>query len=347
MVAVGFLFIGIFMGITDRVKNWISKDILDGVYPPGSKLPTRLLMMEKYGIARASIDKVIRQLVEEGLLSSTQGSGTYVLDVKNAEPHIYVVLNTEIECEEANSFHAKLSQLLAKLSRNTKHTILGSRQFENNFSEVLQNPWSRVIWSRPSIKSYGYIATLDKASIPQILINRPIPAYNFVTTDTLAAVKSIFETVKAEELQARMGLIVPSLDLEESFLAEREVYFHQMVYEYGFSLNFLGRTEDKSTRGILAVIRQALDKVDEIDYLFVPDFYMVPFVVTLADERGINLGKDLKLITIDWNEDVNSRGILCVKQKWDEMFQQALNWAEAETIEKIQSYVCPELQVQN
>ena len=332
------------MGVTDRVKNWISKDIRDGVYPPGTKLPTRMTMMEKYNIARASIDKVIRQLVEEGLLSSTQGSGTYVLDTRNSEPHLYIVLNTEKECEEANAFHSKLSMMLTNVSKDMKHTIVGSKDFEKSFSEVLQNNRSRVIWSRPSIKSYGYIASLYKAGIPQILVNRPIPAYNFVTTDTRKAIKDVFEHVKSENDKARMGLIVPSLDLEESFLAEREVYFHQMVFEYGFSLAYMGRTNDKSTKEILPIIREALDRVEDMDYLFVPDFYMVPFVISLADERGIKIGKDLNVITIDWNEDLGGNGIICIKQEWDEMFQRALDWAQAETVEKIQEFIAPEIQ---
>ena len=331
------------MGVTDRVKNWISKDIREGVYPPGTKLPTRMVMMEKYNIARASIDKVIRQLVEEGLLSSTQGSGTYVLDNRNTEPHLYVVLNTEQECAEANVFHTKLSMMLAAVSREIKYSIVGSKDFEKSFSEVLQNAHSRVIWSRPSIKSYGYIASLSKAAIPQILINRPIKAYNFATTDTKVALDKVFEVVKGQMPKARMGLLAPILDLEESFLAEREVYFHEKVYDYGFSLTYMGRVKDKSTKEIFPVIREALDQIENMDYLFVPDFYMVPFVISIASERGIVVGKDLKLITIDWNEDMKEKGIICVKQKWDEMFEIALDWAQNETVTKVQKFIPPEL----
>jgi len=331
------------MGVTDRVKNWISKDIREGVYPPGTKLPTRMVMMEKYNIARASIDKVIRQLVEEGLLSSTQGSGTYVLDNRNTEPHLYVVLNTEVECEEANMFHTKLSMMLTSVSREIKYSIVGSKDFEKSFSEVLQNAHSRVIWSRPSIKSYGYIASLSKAAIPQILINRPIKAYNFTTTDTKIALDEVFKEVKEQAPRARMGLLAPILDLEESFLAEREIYFHEKVYEYGFSLSYMGRVKDKSSRELFPVIREALDQTKNMDYLFVPDFYMVPFVISIASERGITIGKDLNLITIDWNEDMKEKGIICVRQKWDDMFKIALDWAQAETVGKVQEFIPPEI----
>jgi len=331
------------MSITDRVKNWISKDISDGLYPPGTKMPTRMDLMKKYNIARASVDKVIRTLVKEGLLASTQGSGTYVLDRREAKPHLYVVLNTEAECEEATSFHSKLSLMLASVSTDVKCTIVGSREFDKNFSEVLQNSLSRVIWSRPSIKSYGYIATLDKANIAQILVNRPIPAYSYISTDTQIALRSAFECIQKQVPHARMGLLVPRLDLEESFLSEREIFFHQMLYEHEFSLKFFGRAPNKSTREILTQVRAALDKVDEMDFLFVPDFYMVPFVITLADERGIELGKDLSLLTIDWDEDAHTKGIICLKQNWDEMFQKALDWAQHPTVEKMQELIAPEV----
>ena len=208
---------------------------------------------------------------------------------------------------------------------------------------MLQNAHSRVIWSRPSIKSYGYIASLSKAAIPQILINRPIKAYNFATTDTRIALDKVFEVVKNQTPKARMGLLAPILDLEESFLAEREVYFHEKVYDYGFSLSYMGRVKDKSTREIFPVIREALDHTENMDYLFVPDFYMVPFVISIASERGIIIGKDLKLITIDWNEDMKEKGIICVKQKWDEMFEIALDWAQSETVTKVQTFIPPEL----
>jgi DNA-binding transcriptional regulator YhcF (GntR family) len=329
------------MAITDKVKNWISKDILDGVYPAGSKMPTRMELMEKYQIARASADKVIRQLVKEGILRSSQGSGTYVVDLKLNAPHIYVVLNTDIECAEANSFHTKLASMLSDLPPNLKHSLIGSKDFEKHFSAILQNPSSRVIWSRPSIKAYNFIASLDRANIPQMLINRPLQSFNFVTTNTRQALYDTFSIIKTQFDSPRLGLIAPPLNLDEPFLAEREVYFHQMVYEFGGSMNFMARSQGKSAIDIMEVTRLALDKIDQLDYLFVPDFSMMPFVIALITERKIELGKDLQLISIDWQE--LDEGLICIKQDWDSMFKQAIDWISCPQLEKVQLFIPPEI----
>lgn len=327
--------------LTDRVKKWIAKDIGLGVYPPGSKMPTRMALMEKYGIARASADKVVKQLVAEGLIVSVRGSGTYVVDTENDTPYLYIVLNTESECAEANSFHSKLSLMLADVSKSLEHRMLGSADLEKHFSEILKNVRSRVIWSRPSIKSYGDIATLHRAGVRQVLVNRPIASYNFTTTDTRQALSDVFEVISRSKKEARFGLIAPPIDLEESFLAERELYFHEMISKHEGRLKFMARVSDKSSSEILRVTREALDEVAEIDYLFVPDFSMVPFVVALAAERSLVLGRDLSLITIDWDEE--REGVICIKQDWDTMLRRAVDWAQASSVSTFQELVRAEV----
>ncbi|MBK1879877.1 GntR family transcriptional regulator [Pelagicoccus mobilis] len=327
--------------LTDRVKKWIAKDISLGVYPPGSKMPTRMELMQKYNIARASADKVVSQLVAEGLLVSARGSGTYVVDPKNDTPYLYIILNTESECSEANRFHSQLSLMLTKVSGNLEHSMLGSGDLENHFSSILKNVRSHVIWSRPSIKSYGDIATLHRAGVRQVLVNRPIATYNYASTDTRKALADVFEIISSRRQGASFGLVAPPIDLEESFLAERELYFHEMIHEHSGRLNFMGRVSDKSPSEILRVTREALDRVHELDYLFVPDFAMVPFVVALAAERGIVLGKGLNLITIDWDEE--REGVICIKQDWDTMLHCSVEWARSRSMEPFQKLVPAEV----
>ncbi len=319
------------MAITDKVKNWISKEIQEGVYSVGSKMPTRVVLMEKYQIARASIDKVIRQLVDDGILSSSQGSGTYVVDQRKNDPHIYIILNTEIKCAEANSFHTKISRMISASPKNgIQHSIIGSHDFEKHFSAILQNTNSRVIWSRPPLKAQGYLNELKKSRTPQIILNRPIPAFDFISTDTLASIKSLFKHIDPSNENLRFGLIVPPLDLEESFLAERELYFQQIIHETDHTLSLMIRSKNKTSSEIMNATRLVFDKISMIDYLFIPDFAMVPYIIAVASERGVILGKELSLITIDWNED--QEGIVCIKQNWDKMFQEALKWAQSNKV---------------
>jgi DNA-binding GntR family transcriptional regulator len=56
-------------------------DIADGVYPIGSFLPPELELCRKYRISRFTAREALRQLLEAGLVTRRQGSGTQVIAV--------------------------------------------------------------------------------------------------------------------------------------------------------------------------------------------------------------------------------------------------------------------------
>ena len=53
------------------------KDIVSGMNN-GDKLPSRVVLSKRLDASRATIEKAIRELTEEGILESKFGSGTYV-----------------------------------------------------------------------------------------------------------------------------------------------------------------------------------------------------------------------------------------------------------------------------
>lgn len=52
--------------------------ILAGELPPGARLPTEDELIRTYGLARGTVRRAIEQLAAEGLVVTTQGSGSYV-----------------------------------------------------------------------------------------------------------------------------------------------------------------------------------------------------------------------------------------------------------------------------
>ena len=52
--------------------------ILSGDLPPGARLPTEDELMRTYGLARGTVRKALEQLEAEGLIHTSQGSGSYV-----------------------------------------------------------------------------------------------------------------------------------------------------------------------------------------------------------------------------------------------------------------------------
>lgn len=331
------------MGVSDRVKNCISQDIDAGLYKPGSRLPTRMTLMKKYNISRATIDKVIKQLQKEGQLHSTQGSGTFVSQPAQRQPHLYIILNTDIYCAEANSFNQTLNKMLSNLTKDYDHQIIGSQDFETHFSEMISKPGCRVIWSRPSLASYGAIHRLDNAGVAQMIVNRPLTAYNFISTDTREALDIVFKDIVLPSQKTRLALLTTPPNLDEPFLMEREIFFHEMLYIHKCHLSHISRCKNASVKSMLTAAREIIDKVDSFDYLFIPYFTVVPYVLSIIEERGLKIGEDIRLITVDWNEKLEGKGLVCITQQWEHMFEKALHWAQTQEASPIQEYSMPEV----
>lgn len=63
-----------------QLKDQIRKQITQGAWLTGTKLPTERQFAEELGVSRNTISQAYKELESEGVLSSTQGRGTFVAD---------------------------------------------------------------------------------------------------------------------------------------------------------------------------------------------------------------------------------------------------------------------------
>lgn len=63
----------------------IRRNILNGTHPLGSRLPTFDELVDTYGVSRATMQSIIRQLKEEGFVRTVHRSGLFVAE---APPHL-------------------------------------------------------------------------------------------------------------------------------------------------------------------------------------------------------------------------------------------------------------------
>ena len=63
-----------------RIAAEIADAIGSGTYPPGERLPSEHALAEQFGVNRHTIRRSLASLSDQGLVRSTQGSGTYVED---------------------------------------------------------------------------------------------------------------------------------------------------------------------------------------------------------------------------------------------------------------------------
>src|SRR3546814_18473823 len=64
----------------DQVARALGTEILDGVYPPGSKIPGESEILHRFGVSRTVLREVLKTLTAKGLIVSKTRVGTTVLD---------------------------------------------------------------------------------------------------------------------------------------------------------------------------------------------------------------------------------------------------------------------------
>ena len=64
--------------IKEQVFRQLRDQILGGVWPPGSKIPSENDLTRQLGVSRVSLREALNMLVSLGLLESRQGGGTFV-----------------------------------------------------------------------------------------------------------------------------------------------------------------------------------------------------------------------------------------------------------------------------
>ncbi len=79
----------------DRLANSLREDILAGVYPVGSRLPTEEELCQRFSVSRYTIREALRLLREDGLVVSRQGAGTLVTlpDASDSDIHQVMSVN--------------------------------------------------------------------------------------------------------------------------------------------------------------------------------------------------------------------------------------------------------------
>ena len=326
-----------------QAKTEIIQKIQTGDYAPGARLPTRHQLMEELGLARASVDKLIGELRDAGILVSIKGSGTYVAGRKGTA-NIYLILNTEFSCVHSQFMERHWNVLINKMGLQRNVTMAGSHDLEKHLPVIRKDRMARIIWNRPALSSFGVIEELRNAGYTQALINRAVPEHNHFSTDTLSGMDAALDLLKERTPNATLAIMPPFLNPMEYYLGEREIYFYESGTRHGFKLASGSRKTSRDQSGIMQAVAGALDL--GADCYFIPDHYMTPYVIAAMYDRGLKHGQDIQLITSDWNEaPQDTPGLICIRQDWNTMFRNALDWVSQDSPRPVQKKTAPNLEI--
>lgn len=86
--------------LADDLFRQIASEILDGTYPVGANLPPERLLAEQFGVNRHVVREATKRAQQIGLVSSTQGGGTRVLDFERTAGLDALALLSEYAAED-------------------------------------------------------------------------------------------------------------------------------------------------------------------------------------------------------------------------------------------------------
>ncbi|MBU2286014.1 MAG: GntR family transcriptional regulator, partial [Gammaproteobacteria bacterium] len=66
----------------EQVKAFVTQRIQDGSWPPGHRLPSESELVAQFGIARMTVNRALRELVEQGRIVRMAGVGSFVAEAR-------------------------------------------------------------------------------------------------------------------------------------------------------------------------------------------------------------------------------------------------------------------------
>jgi DNA-binding GntR family transcriptional regulator len=76
-----------------QVARALKEEIVGGLYPVGSQLPTEDELCERFSISRYTVREALRRLREDNLVSSRQGAGTIVVPPRSSDLYVHDVMS--------------------------------------------------------------------------------------------------------------------------------------------------------------------------------------------------------------------------------------------------------------
>ncbi|MGC1173508.1 histidine utilization repressor [Polaromonas sp.] len=121
----------------EQVKAFIKSRISAGTWKPGDPVPSEAALMAQFGISRMTVNRALRELSAEGMVTRVQGSGTRVAELHRISSrltirdiheevaergHVHTTRVVKVEAEKASADLAKTLGL--RTGARVFHTLL-------------------------------------------------------------------------------------------------------------------------------------------------------------------------------------------------------------------------------
>ena len=166
------------------LKEKINEDILSGVYPLDTKLPTEIELASKYNVSRSTVRQALDLLVNDGIISKRWGSGNTVISKSDSsKKNTVMVLIPEIK--SVNTIVDDMTSTLLKEGfaveiHETSNQFSKEREFLSGMlSEIYCGLIISPVLSALPNTNVDLLQQLLKRQLPVIFLgNAPTGIYN-------------------------------------------------------------------------------------------------------------------------------------------------------------------------
>ena len=309
------------------IEQNLRKRVEDREWAPGVMLPNRKLLANEYGVDTRTIQRAIKDLVNDGTLYAQTGSGTFVPRSPDDENHdaneiVYktIAIIAEQSFSPVPSWSALVSAMHQEIRRNTKTcriiTINTSdkstegliRQEQNALKMVKTEDLAGVFMFHSGGKAtLPDIRHVLNAKTPMVLIDRlPIEqGCDFVGIDNYLASKEAVEYLISIG-HRRIAFVAPDEDVS-TIIDRMNGYFSAFV---GAGLNTpndlvfsLCAARCLCQKGLKTELSLALDEMssmpDPPTAIFAVNDFLAEYLMILLEERGVRVPADMSIVGFD------------------------------------------------
>ena len=325
------------MNKSQMLQDMILNEICSGRWKPGDAIPSRNQLCRKYKCSRNTVERAVTALKKRGCLVSNQGGSTRVApQTRRRSPQepseLFIVSGT---------LHEHSERSIRELFFPDLESVINVRSIRENdllrYIDTISRPGSAMIWVTPAISSLWFMAHLERANVPQLLINRCYLHYNFAGTDTRASILNGLRWLR-ENAGRDCAVVSGCADLAMPYLSERLIAFYE-------SAAMLDMTP-KGQQILVMPIHDLPAQVSEIGSrifagehtprgIVILDSRLTVPLVTVGHMYGKTPGRDYCLLTYDFHPELcKYEGIGMLRQQNEKLYLESQRWLQDGYAEK-------------
>ncbi len=300
-----------------QVINWLTEKIDTGKLSPGEKIPSENELCDTFGLSRQTVRHAISKLVEDGLVETRQGSGTFVSDQRagEGERNVVAVVTTYVDDyifpSTIRGIESTLSDkgysMLLSFSNNTvekERQILTDILGRNDVAGIIMEPVKSALPS-PNMDLYK---KLQSKGVKILLINSFYPELTLPhvsLNDADCAYKAVNALIEAGH--ENIGCV---LKLDDGQGRERYRGYLKAIMEAGlpFSYDHVNWVDTIDVRDGKRAFSKALERLKECTAVFCYNDQVAGMLIEVLQANGVRVPEDMSIVGMD-DSDIARNGV--------------------------------------